>query len=79
MPDKDSPFWPILRETLRVTSWLVFGFMIYDKFEANKDLLYLFLAGLTSGGITTVTDLLSRRNEKQAEAKREDDKKNEGP
>lgn len=70
LPPNESAFWPFLREFLRVASLLVFGGLIYDQFEANKDLLFLFLAALASGSITTVADLLSRKN-----AKEEADKK----
>lgn len=64
MPDKDSPFWPFLRELLRVSSLLIFGGMIYSRFEADKDLLLIFLFALASGSITTVSELLSRKNAK---------------
>lgn len=70
MPDNNSNFWPFLREFLRVTSILIFGYMIYDQFEANKDLLFVFLAALASGSITTVTELLGRKNAKDEAAKK---------
>lgn len=71
LPPNESPFWPFLREFLRVASLLIFGGLIYDQFAANKDLLMLFLFALASGSITTVSEMLSRKNAKTEEEKKD--------
>lgn len=53
--------WAFAQEALRTGSLLIFGCFIYKSFEADKDLLLVFLFTLASGSITGGMDLLKKK------------------
>lgn len=54
MPDKDSPFWPILRVTLRSLVLLAGLVMFYDRLDP-RDALTLLTCVASDGLITAAT------------------------
>lgn len=65
LPPNDSPFWPILRDSIRLCFAIIAGLMIYNTVDFAKDfkmILALLLGnGLVSGGTGLIKKVMSNK------------------
>lgn len=61
MPSNDSPFWPILKDTIRLVFAIVAGCMIYNTVDFAKDFKFIVAIALGNGLITGVTGAIRKR------------------
>lgn len=59
MPDKDSPFWSILKVTLRSLVLLLGLWLFYDRMD-RRDAMTLLMCIAADGAITTVARMFTK-------------------
>lgn len=72
LPANDSPFWPILRDLIRLIFTVIFGMMIYSTVDFHKDFLMiigiLLGNGLVSGGTGIIKMLTKKGNDNDGDS-----------